>query len=176
VEILRDFLDAIQESGKKTRIIGLANLNPASFRPYLRFCLEHELIEETSGEFRLTPRAHGVLRAIQRLIAGSAEVDAALLELHRGLDSTLSRPPATQALRFVSLLTWNDVLRSASRSLAVKTEPIESGLSVDLPATRLPSWLDGYVLPDLDGPAISSPLPPAATTLARRRPPRIRPI
>ena len=47
VEILRDFLVAIQESGKKTRIIGLANLNPSSFRPYLRFCLAHEPVSYT---------------------------------------------------------------------------------------------------------------------------------
>lgn len=168
VEILRDFLSAVRESDKKTRIISLANLNPASFQPYLDFCLAHELVEVTSVGYRLTPRADGVLEAIQRLIARTADVDAALLALHRGLNQSSAVQAPQRALRYVSILAWNELVRSASGSLRTKAGPLAGHLTVDQPAITTSAWLDAAVAPELEGLVMGSELLPGAAMFPRR--------
>lgn len=172
VEILRDFLGAVRESGKKTRVIGLANLNPASYQPYLDFCLAHHLVQYTSEGYRLTPRADGVLEAIERLVARSAEVDAALLDLQRGLDATNPSAPSTKpALRYVSLVAFNEIARSTAESLGVGAELPESHGSVDLTAREAPTWSQRAVAPGLESRgADAQPIPGAASISGGRRP------
>jgi predicted transcriptional regulator len=172
LEILRDFLGAVRETGTKTHIIGLANLNPASYHKYLDFCLSLQLVEDTPAGYRLTPRAAVVLEVIQRLLARSADVDAALVDLHRGFDrSYLSGPSTGGALRSVSILAWNEVVQSAAHSLRAATEPAEDGHPVDLLSAKTPAWLGRIgagepegsvltreVLPEPDLPRRSTPV------------------
>lgn len=124
VEILRDFLGAVRETGKKTRVIGLANLNPASYQSYLDFSLAHRLVQSTSAGYRLTPRADSVLDSIDRLVARSAELDAALLDLRRYLSSSkLPTARSKRALRYVSPVALNEMVRLNAESLGTAEEP-----------------------------------------------------
>ncbi len=81
IAILRDFLLAARVAGRRTRIIGLANLNPRSYRTYLSFCLKHDLILESPNGLRLTARADTVLESIDRVLAQSARLHLALGQL-----------------------------------------------------------------------------------------------
>jgi len=119
VEILRDFLGAMRETGKKTRVIGLANLNPASYQPYLEFCLAHHLVQDTSAGYRLTPRAEHVLEAIERIVVHSTEVDVALADLQRGLEGSKAAASTSKpALRYVSLVAFHEMVRGSAASRA----------------------------------------------------------
>ena len=170
VEILLDFLRAVRETGKKSRIVALANLNPASFRPYLDFCLTRELVQETSGGYRLTSRAEGVLKSIQELIARSEEVDAALRELHRGFDAYRPTARSTKpALRYVSTLAWNQVGRSRALRFAARNQPREDRLPTDLPVSWAPTWLDQIVTPEAEGPVVADQFLQGAILLSQRR-------
>ncbi len=170
MEILRDFLSAVREAPKKTRIIGLANLNPSSFQLYLEFCLAHQLVEDTPEGYRLTHHADGVLKAIQQLIERSEEVDAVLLQLQRGFDSSsASLAPTKQALRYVSVLAWNEVVRSVPASLGVKPRPLDNRLSVEMPVTATPEWAQGTVEGELDGSVLANPSLSGAALLPLRQ-------
>jgi predicted transcriptional regulator len=81
LEVLYDFLDACRRAPRKTRIIGLANLNPRYFGIYAQFCLEHRLIEWTGTGYRGTERTIPAMNAIRRVIAQSAELDEAIRAL-----------------------------------------------------------------------------------------------
>jgi predicted transcriptional regulator len=176
LEVLHDFLGAIRETGKKTHIIGLSNLNPASFQSYLDFCHALQLVEDTPVGYRLTPRAEAVLEVIQRLLTQSVVLDAALLDLHRDFNgSSPSRPPTQGALRYVSSLAWNEVLRSASGSVALETEPPADHLSVDLPSSKIPAWLDRAGASEPEGSVVALQLLPGAVPPPRSRPGRTRP-
>jgi predicted transcriptional regulator len=180
LEILHDFLEAIRKTGKKTHIIGLSNLNPSSFQPYLDFSIALELVKVTPAGYQLTPRAEAVIEVIQRLLARSSEVDAALLDLHRGFNgSNLSEPSTKGALRYVSILAWNEVVRSAAGFLEDKTEFSGGRLSVGLNRIATPATFKGagtidpegdlavrHLLPDT-GPQVADPPPrrPARTRL-----------
>jgi len=116
IEVLRDFLHATRQESKKTRIIGVANLNPSSFQKYLEACTRLDLVRESSEGYELTPRAEVVLDRIERLLEKSSEAEAAFQALDRFLrDSALSgdSPPA---LRYVSRIAWNQVARPNSES------------------------------------------------------------
>jgi predicted transcriptional regulator len=134
LEVLRDFLSAVDEGRKKTRIIGRANLNPSSFQSYLDSCLLLRLVEVTPDGYRLTARAARTQEAIERLIVRSSEVDAALLDLHRGFNGSKPSAPATHGtLRYVSTLAWSELLRSASESLSLGSASSGGGLDLELP-------------------------------------------
>jgi predicted transcriptional regulator len=156
IEILRDFLGAVRETGKKTHIIGLANLNPTSFQPYLDFCSTLHLVQDTPAGYRLTPRADAVLDVIERLLARSAEVDAALLDLHRGFNgSNLSRPASSGTLRYVSILAWNDIVQSVADSVGTEDKSHWSRRSIDLPDASSPTWLGRAGESDTDEPIVA---------------------
>jgi len=111
--VLRDFLNATRAGVKKTRIIGIANLNPASFQKYLESCTRLHLVRGTSEGYELTPRAEVVLDRIDRLLQMSSEVETALESLNRILGETSpgeSPPP----LRYVSRLAWSAAPRAPS--------------------------------------------------------------
>ena len=78
IEVLRDFLSAAREPVPKTRLIGMANLNPLSFQRYLRICTERGLIDSVSGAYVATPRAGPLLEAIDGLILKTSELELAL--------------------------------------------------------------------------------------------------
>ncbi len=78
LEVLHDFLDASRRASRKTRIIGLANLNPGYFDSYARFCLDHHLLEATPEGYHATELADQVLVAIRRVLSKTAELDGAI--------------------------------------------------------------------------------------------------
>jgi predicted transcriptional regulator len=81
IEVLRDFLYAAREPVPKTRLIGMANLNPLAFQKYLRICTERGLIESVSGAYVATPRAAPLLEAIDELISKTSELELAFQAL-----------------------------------------------------------------------------------------------
>lgn len=118
LEVLRDFLRAAREPAPKTRIIGAANLNPVSFRRYLRLCTQRDLIMAVSGGYVATPRATPLLEAIDRLMLKTSELESALHLLGPaapdgpGVDAG---PPAR--LRLVLREAWNEIaLEPVARS------------------------------------------------------------
>ena len=141
LEILRDFLGAMRETGKKTRVIGLANLNPASYQPYLEFCLAHHLVQDTSAGYRLTPRADHVLEAIDRIVGHSAEVDAALADLQRGLEGTrVASPSSRPALRYVSLVAFHEMIRNSADARDPSASPVAPGRVGEVTASAALHW------------------------------------
>ncbi|MGI0130781.1 MAG: winged helix-turn-helix domain-containing protein [Thermoplasmata archaeon] len=88
LEMLRDVLAASTSEVTKTRIIGLANLNPRSFTTYMTLCLDNELMTEHEGRFRSTPRAERVRGAIERAGTAARSYAAAVDDLERCLPST----------------------------------------------------------------------------------------
>lgn len=110
-----------------------------------------------------------MLKAIDQLIARSEEVDAALLQLQRGFEpSTPASPSSRQALRYVSVLAWNEVLRSAAVSLATKARTLDGRLSVDLPVAATPAWTQEIVETELDGSVAASSFLSGGVVLPRR--------
>lgn len=175
IEILRDFLGAVRETGKKTHIIGLANLNPASFQPYLEFCRTLQLVQNTPTGYRLTPRADAVLQVIERLLARSAEVDAALLDLYRGFNNGhVPESPPKGALRYVSILAWNEVVRSAKQSLVPEIEARRDLRPLDLSSTAMSAWFDRVGTSEPEGSEVALHILPVEDTATPRRPPRTR--
>lgn len=143
MEILRDFLEATRASGKKTRIIGLANLNPSSFQFYRQFCLSRQLIEEAAGGYRLTKRADQALAAIDRVVARGTELDAALTDLHRHVGRTLPGPPRPgEALRWVSRVAWQEVVGAAVEETRPEAPPPNRPLLVEFPTSPNLTWLE----------------------------------
>jgi hypothetical protein len=124
----------------------------------------------------LTRRAEGVLKSIQELIARSEEVDAALRELGRGFDSDRpSTQSSKQALRYVSPLAWSEVGRPRVLPFATRTQPHEDRLSVDLPVSWAPAWLDQVIAPEVEGPVVAEQYMQGALLMSqRRRPDRLR--
>lgn len=110
LEVLRDLLAATRHASRKTRIIGLANLNPATFQKYIGFARAQGLVEETDGNYRLTDRAERALGVLQELMAKSNELDSAVQLLER---STYLGPIAGwndgDALRQISRMAWGEV-------------------------------------------------------------------
>lgn len=111
IEVLRDVLTAVRKPVPKTRIIGLANLNPRSFEEYLRFCAEHELVSLTSGRYVVTPRGDTVLDAIEAVLTKTTELQWAVHRLKR----TVSDRPVTEgvpgaALRHMARWAWTEIL------------------------------------------------------------------
>jgi DNA-binding transcriptional LysR family regulator len=169
-------LSAVRETGKKTHIIGLANLNPTSFQPYLNFCLALQLVEDSATGYRLTPRAEAVLEVIQRLLARSADVDAALLDLHRDFSSSsTSRLGSKGTLRYVSIMAWDEVVRSALESGATEAELANHRRSVVLPTATTPVWLNRVEETEAEGSVAARDPPWIGESAARRRPARSRP-
>ena len=131
LEVLRDFLRAAQAPAPKTRIIGAANLNPASFRRYLQLCTERSLITSVSGGYVTTPRATPVLEAIEGLMVQRGEVDRAfrLLERHAADGPSVLRSDG-QPFRHVLREAWTEIVlrpdprpRAASKLEASPSAP-----------------------------------------------------
>ncbi len=131
LEVLHDFLDASRRASRKTRIIGLANLNPAYFDSYARFCVEQHLLEVTREGYRPTELADQVLAAIRQVLSKTAELDGAI----RSLDLVLRREDPTD-LRTVPLGLyppdgWHEIVLHSIPRLSLPN----SGVRVRGPAT-----------------------------------------
>ena len=111
IEVLRDFLRAAQQPVPKTRLIGTANLNPASFRRYLKLCTERSLIVNVSGGYVTTPRATPVLIAIDSLILKRDELEGAFRVLTRdALDGVVPSENSARPFRHILREAWNEIV------------------------------------------------------------------
>lgn len=80
IEILRAVLAAAREGEKKTRIMGLANLNWSSLDKYLTYCVDHGLLLQNNGGYQFTPRGQHALGVIDVILARGSELHDALHE------------------------------------------------------------------------------------------------
>jgi predicted transcriptional regulator len=173
VEILRDFLISVRESGKKTHIIGRANLNPNSFRTYLQFSLALKLVEQSDSQYLLTRRADGVIEVIDRLLARTAEVNTALLDLKRGLDSMgLASGSPNDALRFVSNVVWNEAVRSAVENISGAVVFPRNAVYVGTGYSKSGGWTGQGATPGSFRTSEVNSLPQVPTYIGTRRRPR----
>lgn len=179
LELFRDFLRAVQQDPKKTRILGLANLNPRSFERYARHCLEQELVVRTPVGYQLTARAEAVLGRLDRLLAMRTEVTLALSTLERLVGPNAGAPSGTtEPPRYVSPIIWAGELLDAdlTRSLARPvSSPSPAGPVAPARGPRFwwerepdPSELPAAALGDLLAGGTST------TSAEVRRPPRPR--
>jgi predicted transcriptional regulator len=113
LEVLYDFLDACRRTPRKTRIIGLANLNPRYFGIYAQFSLDLRLIEWTGSGYRSTERTVPAMNAIRRVIAQSAELDEAIRALQVMVPGAL--PGAAPAAGREPLLAHGTVAMPSAR-------------------------------------------------------------
>lgn len=172
IEVLRDFLRAAGEPAPKTRIIGSANLNPLSFRRYLKICMDRDLIASVSGGYVATPRAAVLLEAIDGLMGRAGDLERAFQELEA--PTADRRPPdgnGQSAFRQIYRQAWNEIVL---RSLAPAVEP-GSGWVV-VPRTDRSAAL--LLSPAGGGPAQIGPdpvRPPAVLTEPRAKAPSLSP-
>jgi predicted transcriptional regulator len=119
LEVFRDLLVAARHASKKTRIIGLANLNPSTFKKHMATARAGGLVTVTDGEYRLTVKADRVLAALQQLMAKSTELDLTLQFLEQsGLPSAGHPWKEGTVLRQVSRVAWGDGASSSHPSPA----------------------------------------------------------
>lgn len=109
LEVFRDLLVATRHASKKTRIIGLANLNPSTFQRHMAIARAQGLVTVAAGGFQLTQKADQVLAALQELMAKSNELDNTIQFLERsGLPPAGTRWSDGTVLRQVSRLAWGE--------------------------------------------------------------------
>jgi len=115
VEILRDLLDAASKARRKTRIIGLANLNQESFQRYAALAISAGLLREQDGHYVPTPRAKEWLRAVDSVLRKGSEVSSALASLSRLTRQSLRPLPSTPeetgeiARQLLGRLAWSEL-------------------------------------------------------------------
>ncbi|HTW55487.1 MAG TPA: winged helix-turn-helix domain-containing protein [Thermoplasmata archaeon] len=115
VVILRDLLDAASRAHRKTRIIGLANLNQESFQRYAALAVSAGLLREEKGYYATTPRAKEWLRAVDSVLRKGSEVSTALASLSRLTRQTLPPLPSTPeetgeiARQLLGRLAWAEL-------------------------------------------------------------------
>ncbi len=161
LEVLRDLLVATRHASKKTRIMGLGNFNPATFRKHMGFAVDQGLVVANNGDYRLTNRADQVLAALQELMAKSTELDITIQFLERsGLPPGAKQWSEGAVLRQVSRLAWSEGTRvgsgtpsSFARSGAISSAP-----------TGLPKTNGA----DSDPPSILNLSDPPSMAVARR--------
>lgn len=132
LEVFRDLLAATRRASRKTRIIGLANLNPQTFQKYIEFARGRGLVVENDGRYTLTDRADRALAVLQELMAKSNELDSAVQQLERS--TCLGRIAGWsegEVLRQISRMTWGEmhdegrsVHASFARSAGVAPAPV----------------------------------------------------
>lgn len=115
LEVFRDVLVATRHASKKTRIMGLANLNPTTFHKHMDFAIDQGLIVINGGEYHLTDKADRVLAALQELMAKSNELDRAIQSLERSaVPKNRNQWSEGAVLRNVSRIAWGEVHQSGS--------------------------------------------------------------
>lgn len=175
-EVLNDFLDAVRRSPKKTRIVGLANLNPASFEKYLAFCQAFDLVETFPGGYHLTTKGVGALDALERLATKTSEIHRAVEDLQRILGTPSAVRGGELTLRWASRLAWDEIVLSKAAEGPGFAIARPSGAPAPLRTSDTDPWEDrDSSLLESSGPIDDSaprPETPAADRgLGSRRPP-----
>lgn len=120
IEVLRDVLIAVRKPAPKTRIIGLANLNPHSLQEYLGFCTEHDLVGLTTGGYIVTRRGETVLDAIEVVLTKTTEFQWAVYRLKRTVtDHPVSEGVPGGALRHMARWAWKEILPNGANDARV---------------------------------------------------------
>jgi len=130
IEVLRDVVRAATGEERKTRIIGLANLNQTSFRRYTRLGLSLGLLRPTGAGLTATPAAKEWLLAVDAILSKSTEVATAIDSLYR---LTLPAPnggklpargkPPYDAVQLLARLAWSDLRPAARGSVTARALP-----------------------------------------------------
>lgn len=112
LELFRDLLVAVRYSSKKTRIMGLANLNPATFRKHMALARAQGLVVVSGTDYCLTERADEVLFALQQLVVKGRELDDGVRFFERSALHRSSDHSAEGAiLRHISRFAWGEFQR-----------------------------------------------------------------
>jgi predicted transcriptional regulator len=118
LEVFRDVLVATRQASRKTRIIGLANLNPTSFQRHMALARAHGFVLVDDGDYRLTDKADRFLAALDEVMAKSLQLDEAVRSLEQ---SALAASPDQRrdgvVLRYISRLAWSEVQRPGNGSM-----------------------------------------------------------
>lgn len=130
IEVLRDIVRAATNEERKTRIIGMANLNQVSFQRYSSLGVSLGLLQPTGSGLSATPAAEEWLGAVDTIISKSSEVAAAIDTLYRltppirngGNGSARGKPPY-DAVQLLARLAWADLRPSAQAISAGRTPP-----------------------------------------------------
>ncbi len=133
LEVLRDFLEAVRRHPRKTRIIGLANLNPGSYARYRTLSLRLGLIAVGSDGCYLSPRGGAALEALRRYSAKSSELGEAYAALQRSvLGSGLSGSPRAEPPNYASRAAWSEIVSPLARgpARAIAIDPLASPLTI----------------------------------------------
>lgn len=116
-----------QLEANKTRLIRVANLNPACFERYVGFCVQAGFLELRGDRYRTTNAGEIAVGAIGRILSKAEELDAAVRELGsvaRG--GSVGAVPAGHALRFASAVAWSELLLGETRP-DIGTDSTDSG-------------------------------------------------
>jgi len=143
IEVLRDIVRAASTEERKTRIIGLANLNQGSFQRYYQLGLSLGLLVPTATGVTATRAADEWLTAVDSILSKSSELSAAIDTLNRltlpvsGSGGIRTRPRASHdAVQLLARLAWTD-LRSTGRRTGDGLPPlIQPHLPTDRPIPR----------------------------------------
>jgi predicted transcriptional regulator len=124
LEVLRDILGIAGEEANKSRIIRLANLNPASFDRYVAFCLENGLLELEDSHYHKTGVSGPAIEAINHVLTKAEELGFAIRDLEAMIGRENPEPaPEAPALRFASAAAWSDLTRSGARRNGFPLDP-----------------------------------------------------
>lgn len=172
IEVLRDFLVAARTAPKKTRIMGLANLNPRSFHKYSRLALELELVTNVSGSYSLTPKAERVLESLDQIVSRSEAVESALSNFRRECSlSPGAETPRGTTLRQASQAAWAEITRGIETAGEVRLKGVDLAVSSARPGLPFPGWLTEVPTVEIAPKLFDDPIPgPTPATSRGGRP------
>ena len=116
IEVLRDIVRAASTEQRKTRIIGMANLNQGSFQRYASLGVSLGLLKPTQIGLMATPAGEEWLGAVETILSKTSEVAAAIESLgrithggHPGAAARERPKPAYDAVQLLGRLAWADL-------------------------------------------------------------------
>jgi predicted transcriptional regulator len=178
LELFRDLLVATRYASKRTRIIGLANLNPETFHKHMALAGTLGLVAVDGSDYRLTERAEPVLVALQDVLARSQEIDGAVQALERSILPQGEELAAEVSVRHhISRIAWVEIQRldrAGAASFPRSGGPVSRGSAP--PSRDLLDVLSALrAVPQYGGPsplgirAATAPPSLDSTSAARRR-------
>ncbi len=151
LEVLRDLVLAAAREPRKTRIIGLANLNRSSFDRYVRLAISLGLLEHRGAGYAPTALAEGWLEAVDSVLGKGTELSTALGQLSqitvRG--SRAKAGPSSfdrdSTVRSIARLAWSNLtVPELTEGMAAR-----SGAILTVPSDRSPSPVRARTPPPL---------------------------
>lgn len=84
--ILCDVIKASYNGARKTHIMYRSNLNPTILEKYLKFCLQHNLIEREGIGYRATSKGVELVRHIEEINSLKKNIDVITRQAHKLID------------------------------------------------------------------------------------------